>query len=167
MMQSNRLYAAVPPWMYKSFSSRSTIETAILSAVSGQMMKVRDVDGSKMPCVKEVMKEIGKAFGVPEYFGENSAALYDCLQDLAWLPADGYVLVVTNSECLLVDEPSTEIEWLIELLKRVCETWAHPIALGESWDRGAVPFHVVFQINHTTEIILKSPIAEFPELCCE
>ncbi len=96
--------------------------------------------------------------------GYRSFRLSQDLEDLVWLPAAAYVLIVANSERLLVDEPSTEILWLIELLKRVCETWSHPIALGEPWDRAAVPFHVIFQVNRGAHVDISLPVAELPEL---
>ena len=166
-MHANMLYVPSPPWLYKSFLGISSIESAVVSGDHDDVMIVRCLDGYKMKTVEGVIKEFGTVLEFPEYFGENSAALYDCLQDLTWLPAVGYLLVVKNADGVLADEPSSEVTWLFELLQRVCEAWAQPIALGEAWDRPAVPFHLVFQIDQKSVIPLHSHIADLPELCCQ
>jgi hypothetical protein len=33
---------------------------------------------------------------------------------------------------------------MLRVLDRVAREWSEPIDLGESWDRPATPFHVVF-----------------------
>ncbi len=43
------------------------------------------------------MREIADILRFPEWFGENLDALADCLNDLSWLPSDGYVLVLEHS----------------------------------------------------------------------
>jgi RNAse (barnase) inhibitor barstar len=49
---------------------------------------------------KSVLREIGRAFELPDWFGVNLDALYDCLTDLPDVPdkggADGYVVVLEH-----------------------------------------------------------------------
>lgn len=38
------------------------------------------------------------ALRFPEWFGHNWDALSDCLSDLSWMPADGYLLLLENTD---------------------------------------------------------------------
>jgi RNAse (barnase) inhibitor barstar len=42
--------------------------------------------------------ELAAALQFPDYFGENPAAVAECLTDLSWMPADAYLLVVVDHE---------------------------------------------------------------------
>lgn len=117
-----------------------------------------------MTTVKGVHREFCQRLEFPDYYGQNSAALFDCLQDLGWLHAESFLLVITNAESLLCDEPDEEIRLLLDLLERVCQVWAEPIALGESWDRPAVPFHVIFHLSEKSDGTVPAPLISLPEL---
>jgi hypothetical protein len=43
------------------------------------------------------LENIAKALAFPEWFGRNWDALEDCLTDLSWSPAAGYVLIFENA----------------------------------------------------------------------
>ena len=91
--------------------------------------------------------EFASQLNFPDYFGRNFNALDDCLNDLAWLPADGYLVVVTEGLSVLADETDDDVAALIQLLDRAGAEWSRPVHLGEQWDRDAKPFHVVFQAS--------------------
>jgi hypothetical protein len=67
-------------------------------------------------------QEVAQALRFPEYFGHNWDAVYDCLTDLNWLPAAGYVLVVDGFDHLATKEPG---QWDIGLnvLRESCAFW--------------------------------------------
>ena len=67
-------------------------------------------------------QELAQALRFPDYFGHNWDAVYDCLTDLNWLPAAGYVLVLDGFERLATDEPD---QWEIGLkvLREACAFW--------------------------------------------
>ena len=46
------------------------------------------------------IKAISRDLSFPEWFGGNLDALHDCLTDLSWLPASGYVIVLDNFSAL-------------------------------------------------------------------
>lgn len=45
----------------------------------------------------EVLDRFARALRFPDWFGNNWDALADCLGDLSWWPADGYLLLVDHA----------------------------------------------------------------------
>jgi RNAse (barnase) inhibitor barstar len=106
-------------------------------------LTVRTVRGRKMLNEGRLFDEFAAALQFPSYFGENWSALDECLTDLEWLPPEaGYVLVFTEPMRVLEDAPAV-LPTLVKSLASACEEWRTPVALGEWWDRPAVPFQVV------------------------
>jgi hypothetical protein len=109
---------------------------------------VRVLRGWKMRTRSGMMSEFGAALQFFDEFGENYYALEECLEYLdEWLPADGYVLVVHRAEELLVEEPQTELCWLMRTLHEAAEAWARPIEDGDHFDRPARPFHALLLLG--------------------
>jgi RNAse (barnase) inhibitor barstar len=59
---------------------------------------------------------------LPGHFGANWDALADCLGDLSWRPAAGYVLVFRGSERLARDAPEV-LAVLAEVLRAAAAGW--------------------------------------------
>lgn len=109
-------------------------------------LNVRVVRGRKMRTLQDLFDEFAAALQFPWYFGENADSFEECLADLSWLPPrEGYVIVVNHPGEVLADAGAGALSWLVASLARACKEWAHPVELGEWWDRPAVPFHVVLQ----------------------
>ena len=54
-----------------------------------------------LACVRdknEMLTAIGAALGFPEWFGHNWDALNDCLLDMGWRPAEGYVILLDHCD---------------------------------------------------------------------
>ncbi|HWZ59709.1 MAG TPA: barstar family protein [Gemmatimonadaceae bacterium] len=105
---------------------------------------VRVLRGRKMTEPPGFYDEIAAALQFPYYFGENLAALDECLTDLEWLPANRYVLVIQDAAHVL-STPASEpafAAW-IELLANARRTWTTPVTDGEPWDRPARGFSIV------------------------
>jgi hypothetical protein len=67
-----------------------------------------------------LLESIAKALDFPDWFGENWDALEDCLTDLSWREAAGYVLVFEGIGALPADERGT----LIDVLASTAQFWA-------------------------------------------
>jgi hypothetical protein len=104
---------------------------------------VRHLRGRRTATLTGLFREFAAGWQFPEYYGHNWPALEDCLTDLAWAPAPGYLCVIDLAEALLENERPVTLAILTDLLNRVGEYWAAPIALGEPWDRPAKAFHSV------------------------
>ncbi|HWH93962.1 MAG TPA: barstar family protein [Baekduia sp.] len=111
-------------------------------------LTVRTVRGAKMRSTAALMDEVASALQFPHYFGENWAALDECLADMEWLlPSTGIVLLVRDAELVLVDEGGEALEAFVAALRNASDEYGEPVELGEAWDRPAVPFHVVLQAS--------------------
>jgi hypothetical protein len=66
---------------------------------------VRFVRGHKMRTLDGLFDEVSAACQFPYYFGENYAALAECLGDLDWLNSSRLVLMISRFSELLADEP--------------------------------------------------------------
>jgi hypothetical protein len=111
-------------------------------------LTVRMIRGAKMRSTSALMDEISAALQFPHYFGENWAALDECLADMEWLlPSKGIVLVVRQAEQVLVEEELEELEAFVAALRNASDEYGEPVELGEAWDRPAVPFHVLLQVS--------------------
>ncbi len=70
-------------------------------------MTVRFLRGSKMRSLEAAYNEMAAALQFPWYFGENIAALVDCLGDLSWL-ADNVTLIFFDSDEILTETPDVK-----------------------------------------------------------
>lgn len=107
---------------------------------------VRFVRGSKMLDSAGVFDQFGAALQFPYYFGENWAAFSECIQDLTWLPATHYVIVILDAEELLkTDDEAFGV--LISIFRHCCKNWTKGFDLGHPWARGPARFQVVMQTS--------------------
>jgi hypothetical protein len=103
----------------------------------------RVVRGTKCRTSSGLFDEIAAAWQFPPYFGANWDALDECLGDLEWLPAKAYVLVVTEADQLLADEPPDALRVFVELLAGL----GHGGPKAASEGRHGATFHAVFQVD--------------------
>ena len=82
--------------------------------VEANLAAVRDKAG--------LMRAIAGAFGFPQWFGQNWDALSDSLQDLAWLPATGYVLHLRNASAAR-QALGAEWETLLQIARESASFW--------------------------------------------
>lgn len=106
-----------------------------------------ELDATLMINLEGLYREFATVFKFPDYFGENFNALDECITDLEWLPADGYLLVIKNSGSLLNEEPEDTLESLLSILDGAGSEWATPVVQGEVWDREGVPFHTILMLD--------------------
>lgn len=125
---------------------------------------VRFLRGGRMKSLEGLYDEFAAAMQFPYYFGYNGAAFDECLADLEWMDASGYILTVFDAQELLVGEVPTQMDLFVQSLQRTCEFWNEPIAVGESWDRPAKPFHVIFHCTVENAGGLSPKLAGFPNL---
>lgn len=64
----------------------------------------------------ETLRELGKAFHFPTWYGENFDALHDCLSDPDWQPGRGIVLQIAGLDTLRSIDPEA-FSILIDVLR--------------------------------------------------
>lgn len=84
---------------------------------------------------QELFAVVANAMRFPDYFGSNWDALDECLSDMDWLPADGYLLVLRDAAKGWSQNPY--------VLGRFVTSW---LEASEHWMENKTPFHLVFVI---------------------
>jgi RNAse (barnase) inhibitor barstar len=54
---------------------------------------------------RTLLKALSEALQFPEWFGDNWDSLEDCLMDLAWIDAPGYVIVLKDCDAIMEENP--------------------------------------------------------------
>lgn len=93
-----------------------------------QGIAVRVIRGWKCETEQGLMDEIAAALQFPDYFGENWNALHECINDLEWMPADGYLLHLCGVHRVLPDDPDG-FGILLSILRDAAAAWADPALL--------------------------------------
>ena len=128
--------------------------TSLLMVTPGQRTEslVRPPTGLVLNIIKglhcktpaTLLAEFARALDFPDYFGHNWDGLEECLTDLEWLPAKGYIVLITDAAHVLSND-DTEYETFLEILCDAGEAWGNGQAgMGA---RRATPFHVLFAVS--------------------
>jgi len=59
-------------------------------------MKAFQVGCSRVHTKRRLLSVLARGLGFPSYFGVNWDALMDCLTDMTWAPAEGYVILLSG-----------------------------------------------------------------------
>jgi hypothetical protein len=132
-----QLRSAKPPWVHLVvLEPGKKVESAL--AVPPEFA-ARTIDGRRGSTKRGLLAELARVFEFPAESGRNWDALEEQLADLEWLPAVGYLLIVTHAAELLSDDPA-DYETFIAIMKDVAREWGTG-ARGEP-PRPPIPFHV-------------------------
>ena len=71
---------------------------AIRKAAASARLEYFEVDLKAVKSKETMLDWIGRELSFPDYFGTNWDALYDCLTDMEWKPAPGYVIMLNQFE---------------------------------------------------------------------
>lgn len=135
------LQNATAPWSSLLVIPPGMTATTLVKPPAGFALRV--VQGKKCTTPAGVFNEFARALEFPDYFGHNWDALEECLADLEWLPARGYVVLITDAQSVIPDDDE-EYETLLEILSDAGEAWSK----GQTADGRRAPFHVFFGVSH-------------------
>ena len=136
------LQSTKAPWTSLLMVTAGPRAESLVRPPTGFALKV--IKGGHCKTPANLFAEFARALGFPDYFGHNWDALEECLADLEWLPAKGYILLITDAGCVLPDDEG-EYETFLEILRDAGETWGNGQA--EMGARRATPFHVLFAVS--------------------
>lgn len=138
----NYLESTKAPWTSLLLIAADQRAESLVRPPTGLAVKIIKGRHCKTPAT--LFSEFARALEFPDYFGHNWDALEECLTDLEWLPAKGYVLLITEAAHVLSDD-ETEYETFLEVLRDAGETWGNGQAgMGA---RRATPFHALFAVS--------------------
>ena len=95
---------------------------AFLIAVKKSRLKLVRVGLKGVHDKQGLLDAVASAFEFPEWFGGNWDALEDCLTDLSWKKAPGYVLLLEHGAEFARRSPH-ELAVAIEVFESVAEYW--------------------------------------------
>ena len=80
-------------------------------------------DGDQIATKADFLTICANVMQFPDYFGYNWDAFEDCLTDLSWLPAPGYVVLYRPPHTLAATEPGN---WaiLLEIFQTALDYWS-------------------------------------------
>ena len=102
---------------------------------------IKELHGRKCRTKAGLMGEFARVLEFPAYFGKNWDAFEECVTDLQWLPAPGYLFIVIEADQLLPDHDE-EYETFLKILEESGKVWA-----TEQDVRPEIPFHVLFTVE--------------------
>jgi hypothetical protein len=109
----------------KSGVYKSSRSDEILDATRGSKLRVVRIALAGATGKDQLIARVAKALEFPAWFGGNWDALEDCLGDLTWMTAGGYVLLFEGAKDLPIVERGT----LVDILAEAAASWAerkHP-----------------------------------------
>ena len=75
-----------------------TDKQVIIAAAKAKDFATFRVNLTKAGNKDQMLADIGKGLKFPDWFGHNFDALADCLADMAWRPADGYLVLLEHCD---------------------------------------------------------------------
>lgn len=80
------------------------------------------------------LKKAARGLGFPAYFGMNWDAFGDCLTDMSWRPAAGYVILLNDYRSFAAKAPADA-----QVARRIFDSSA------QYWKMKEVPFYIVLR----------------------
>ena len=99
---------------------RTRSDEVVLEVVRASGLRLADVPLAGVTDKDELLRRIAKALEFPQWFGGNWDALEDCLSDLSWRRADGWVVLLREFDSVQGDDLGV----LVDVLAGVAEFWA-------------------------------------------
>ena len=144
-MEAHELMEPGEPWLrlFVGSPSDATDLALAITRAKRRQFAARWLRGAHMTTRAALFAEVAAALQFPWYFGDNWDALDECLADLDWLPAHGYVLFILDAAEVLKSETPAERQIFWSILERAAKEWSEPRL--ERPRRAAKVFRVVVQ----------------------
>ncbi|CAI7977344.1 Barstar domain-containing protein [Frankia sp. Hr75.2] len=116
----------------------------------GSDVRLVSINGIYMSTESDMHDEFSEKWDFPGYYGRNWDAMYECLTDPSWAPAEAYVLEISHSSQLLSRQQHS-LEVLLGVLSSAGKAWTAPGSRGWPIDERRVPFHTVLRDPELTD----------------
>jgi RNAse (barnase) inhibitor barstar len=146
-------HAILPhPICYVSAEPQAVYETYIGGFATGlPSYRVIFARGNEMETLEGFYREVSAAWQFPYYFGYNSAAVVDCLSDLAWMPARRYHFVVLQADRLLCRENDSELQGFFKDILEVARRWREDMVALVPSEGEPISFDLLLQVGENQE----------------
>jgi RNAse (barnase) inhibitor barstar len=106
--------------------------TAALYSLAGSLgFDVVRIDLAACGDKTSFLERTAETLAFPAWFGQNWDAFFDCLADLSWRPARGYVLLLEHADTMRRDAPEA-LDTALAILGDA----------ASAWESRGVPFRV-------------------------
>lgn len=113
--------------------------------LNDEKITIRVINGFECNSLHKLFYEFSTKLEFPYYFSGVYGSFDECINDLDWINASGYIILITNSEQILIDE-SCELDTVFKILKDCAYEWTH----GRNYDdfpTPPTPFHIILNYN--------------------
>src|SRR5574343_2100442 len=97
-------------------------DLALEEAAESLEYPVHRIDLSRVTSKEAFLAAVGEALAFPDWYGHNWDALADCLTDLSWMAADGYVIVLDHADTFAAASP-TDFATALSIFQDAADTW--------------------------------------------
>jgi hypothetical protein len=106
---SQRFTQATPSGVYRAGRAQE-----LLHAAQARGLYVAHIELAAGATKAALLQRLAAALGFPAWFGGNWDALEDCLQDLSWLRAPGWLIVLDGCDALEPEDLRVLTDILVE-----------------------------------------------------
>ncbi|WP_270164503.1 barstar family protein [Paenibacillus sp. SYP-B4298] len=105
--------------------------------------------------VEKLFDEFSAVYQFPYYFSANWNSFEECINDLAWLQADAYIMCISNAENLL-QLSNSDFDSFTSILADSVREWQDGRNLG-AVVTSSTPFNIIFHCakENEYELIMK------------
>jgi len=104
------------------YSADDDYACALYHAGPGAGFNVYRIDLGLAHTTEAAHNILSRALHFPDWYGSNWDALLDCLTDMSWNEADGYLVILQRTDVLQASEPES-LEKLLDLFEEVIKRW--------------------------------------------
>ena len=109
-----------PPGVYW-LKSRVPV-TEISKLAKAKKFAFFHLEGKKIEGKQQFLNHAAVVMHFPDHFGNNWDAFEDCITDLEWIEADGYVIYFDHTEAF-AEHHESELETVVELFQDAIDSW--------------------------------------------
>ena len=137
------LHSTKPPWI-AVLPSKDWLDANY--PISGNELLFIEVKGSRCQTKSSLLRHFAERLRFPHHFGQNWDAFEDCIRDLEWLSARGYVIVIVEADQLL-RRSKKDLRTFVDIMNSAGEDWA---SSNRNAGNERKPFHTVllFRPDH-------------------
>jgi RNAse (barnase) inhibitor barstar len=94
----------------------------VQAAAKRNAMAYFHIEGKNITRKEQLLNHVATALHFPKDFGHNWDALEECLTDMEWADADGYVIFYDHIDGLLAAHPD-QFETFVEICRDAVASW--------------------------------------------